>query len=177
MGLSNRLSSDQTYRAHFGSLPKAYELAGLEMSRASLHTCKGSIASEANHRAAREFRTALTGLGCSPRFSGSLINVEGLRPFLFKVARYKTNTRGEIGWRISMRHTPQYPCAVARLEPHNDAVLDWILLSPLPNRLSQFTLSELQIGLLDSVWHTAAELATVIRERLQVSCAGTSDHE
>ncbi len=167
MGPSNRLPSDQTFRAHFGSIAKAYELAGLEMSRASLHTCKGSVASVANRRAAMEFRAALTALGCSPRSSGSLIKVEGLRPFLFKVARYKTNKRGELGWRISMRRTPQYPCAVARLDSNNDAVLDWILLPHLPNRLSQFTLSEPQIRLFDFIRNTAAELATVIRERLQ----------
>ena len=177
MGPSNRLPSDQTFRAHFGSIPKAYELAGLEMSRASLHACKGSVASVANHRAAKEFRAALTALGCSPRSSGSLIKVEGLRPFLFKVARYRKNKRGEFGWRISMRHTPQYPCAVARLDSNNDAVLDWILLPHLPNRLSQFTLSEPQVRPLDCVRNTAAELATVIRERLQVnSLAGISDH-
>ena len=169
MGPSVRLPSDQTFRAHFGSIPKAYELAGLEMSRASLHTCKGSIASVANHRAAKEFRAALTALGCSPRSSGSLITVEGLTPFLFKVARYKTNKIGEYGWRISMRSTPQYPCAVARLDSNNDTVLDWFLLSHLPNRLSQHTLSEPEIRLLDSVRDTAGELAAVIRERLQVT--------
>jgi DNA invertase Pin-like site-specific DNA recombinase len=178
MGPSNHLPSDQTFRAHFGSIPKAYELAGLEMSRASLHACKGTLASVANHRAAKEFRTALTALGCSPRTSGSIIKVEGLSPFLFKVARYKTNKRGEFGWRISMRHTPHYPCAVARLDSNNEAVLDWILLSHLPHRLSQFSLSEPQIRLLGSVRNTAAELATMIRERLQIgSLAGISDHE
>ena len=168
MGPSNRLPSDQTFRKRFGSIPKAYELAGLEMSRASLHTCKGRAASIANYQAAKEFRTALTAVGCSPRSSGSLIKVEGLRPFLFKVARYKKNEKGEFGWRISMRHTPQHPCAVARLDSNNDIVLDWILLPSLPKRLSQLTLSEPQIRLIDSVRNTAAELATLIRERLRV---------
>jgi hypothetical protein len=178
MGPSNRLPSDQTFRKRFGSISKAYELAGLEMSRASLHTCKGNSASVVNHRAAKEFRIALTALGCSPRCSGSIMKAEGWKPFLFKVARHKKDGRGESCWRISMRHPPQYPCAVARLGSNNNEVLDWILLPCLPNRLSQLTLSESQIRLLDSVRNTAAELAMAIRELVQVgSHPNIIDHD
>ena len=168
MGPSNRLPSDQTFRKRFGSISKAYELAGLDMSRSSVHTCKGCLARVASHRAIQELSAALSAIGCPPCVVGSIFNVEGLRPFLVKVARYRKNNSGNSGWRISMRHTPQYPSALARLNSNNDAVLDWFLLPRLPNRLSQLTLSESQISILDSVRNTAAELATLICEHLQV---------
>ena len=166
---SNGLPSEQTYRKRFGSLLKAYEVAGLGMSRASLHACRGTLAHVANYRALRELRAALSASGHHPHSVGSIFNVEGLRPFVVKIARYKRDPKGNLGWRISMRHTPLYPCAIARLDADNNAVLDWLLFTQLPHRNCQLTLSKAQIESRDSVRMTVAEFVTLICERLQLT--------
>ena len=128
---ANHLPSAETYFRRFGSLWKAYELAGLTADEyPSMWTHPTRTGRFLRVRIAEEFRAAMVASELPYQVEGMVYVIRGSQPFLFNVAKCLPPTKtGELRWDLySRKGKDNMPWAIARLKPGNCELLDWALL-------------------------------------------------
>jgi hypothetical protein len=166
----NGLPSHQSYRAHFGSFLNAYHLAGFKSDDGSAVQYCPTRARLLRTAIAAEFRVAMMKSELSFAVQrGRVYLVEGLKPFVFDVARCVQPTlSGEARWQLLCRMgLEKMPRAVARLHPDNGAVKDWCLVQEMPSRRTGFRLRDVHFKAEDSARATASDLITLLLQRLK----------
>src|SRR5208283_1988164 len=133
IGPHNGLPSHATYSKRFGSLGAVYDLIGFQPKHPlpRQEDAKGSRLFRKSVEAS--FKNAFEAAGVPLKHRGPVLAVRGCRPFTFEVARCFQRIRGELRWQVYCRRVShKHPCAVARLNPGNRTVKDWVLLMQVP---------------------------------------------
>jgi len=166
----NGLPSEQTFKAHFGSLWKAYELAGVSVSQACIWGHEAVRAGTLRLALGEEFRAALVACRLPLQFQRRVYRLQGLSPFMFGVARCIKARTGNFRWRVSDPEARlKLPWAVARLQPNNTAVQDWCLVEGLSQVARRYSFTDGDLEGSNSVHATAVELVAHLTKRLQSS--------
>ena len=165
----NGLPSYQTYKKRFGSLWAAYRLAGILPSQPHEWREESARSRALCNCLADEFRAAMIASKCTFQLRGRLYAIPGCRRFFFQMGRCEHNGKGDLRWCICNLSRGQVRgCAVARLRPDNSGVQDWFLLEQLPNSVLHFSLKNPEIEATRSVRGSAAELITLLIQRLRL---------
>lgn len=159
----NGLPFGSTFRKRFGSILRAYELAGVTPDDVFLMRNLQVRGRFIRSCAAEQFRRAI--LAKHPCFHSrkGRYQISGYGEFQFEVARcFQTKKQG-LCWVIYCRpHPESCPCAIARLQPDNIAVKDWCSLKSYPQNTRRFTFRDNDIRQNGAICNSADELLSVL---------------
>jgi len=166
MGRRYRMPSVAAYIRRFGSLWRAYELAGIPPSE----HCTAQARS-LRCRIAEKFQQAMIVSGAPFERMGRVYAVRGCTPFVFDVAKsLEPLVSGEMRWELYLRkEMPSGPCAAARLTPDNHSIQDWCMFEISSRGQQRFPLRDSVVRAGDSVRGTPNELIQLILDRLHRS--------
>jgi DNA invertase Pin-like site-specific DNA recombinase len=163
MGRRDGMPSGPAYIKRFGSLWRAYELAGLT-------PWKHKTAEARSLRAAidRQFREAMAISGLSFERRGRVYVLQECAPFLFDVAKaLRPYASGESRWELYSRKEMRGGiCVAARLSQNNLVVQDWCLLEITGRSTPRFRVRDSVVRASDSVRATPENLISLLIDRL-----------
>ena len=162
----NGLPSAPAYLRRFGSLWRAYELAGIS-------PWKHETAKARSLRAAitEQFQQAMIASGTPFERKGRIYTIPCCKPFVFEVAKYlEPLLSGEMHWEVYVRkEMPCGPCAAARLGPDNRSVQDWCVFDIFSHGQQRLSLRDSAVGVNGSVRDTPRELISLLLECLRMA--------
>ncbi len=158
------MPSGPAYARRFGSLWRAYELAGV-----SPWKHQTAIARSLRAAISDQFHRAMIESHLPFERRGRVYMLQGCAPFLFDVAKaLKPLVSGEARWELYSRtDTPSFCWAVARLAPDNSEVQDWCMFESGIHESQRFRLRDRAVRETDSVRATSESLIRLLVERLR----------
>lgn len=153
----------RAYIKRFGSLWRAYELAGLtpwKHKTAEARSLRATIA--------RQFRGAMAMSGLSFERRGRVYVLQECAPFLFDVAKaLKPYASGESRRELySRKEMRSGVCVAARLSRNNLVVQDWCLLEITSRSTPRFRVRDSVVRASDSVRDTPENLIRLLTDHL-----------
>jgi DNA invertase Pin-like site-specific DNA recombinase len=144
LGPTNGAAGASTYVRRFGSLMQAYELIGYRAARytiAALESRRQVASLQAGVMA--EFAKALQDANVRFARGKYAFQVLGYGDFCFEIGRSLRTPNGHLRWKVRTRKDClKHTLVVARLQPGNAIVQDFVLLRTIPRVARDFTLSD-----------------------------------
>lgn len=162
MGRQHCMPSAAAYIRRFGTLWKAYELAGIAPSKHET-----AQARSLRSKIAEQFQQAMVASNASFERRGRVYSIRGCTPFVFDIAKsLEPLVSGEMRWELYLRkEMPSGACAAARLTPNNRSVQDWCLFEISSQGQQRFPLRDSAVQAHGSVRRSVHELISLLLER------------